>query len=220
MSNYKIIKVPFPVDKIQSMKEAYDQSKSDPGGFAVRYRMPKGMVKMINEKVGAGDDETYGMGLGKAMPMTFLLQPRQYQGVMNAKEKDKSYLLVLSAKQLKQMTGQGLFSNILINAGKEVGKAVLPALVSKASNKIRGKGGDGGEEDYQADVDEESSSEQDMEGGGNGTCEDCEVCPSCQGSGLLPLLAVKALMGKKKKKHGPPPPGFPPKNMPRPLISM
>jgi len=220
MTDYKIAKVPFPIDKAKEIIDSYEKSKDTTGGFSVRYRMPKEMVKLTNEDVGAGVDESYGMGLGKAVKLSMLLQPRQMEGLNNAKGQGKAYNLVLSRKQLKAMKGQGLFSSILSAVAGPIAELAVGAI----KKKIEGKGEDD-TQDYQQEQPEDIAAET---GGrySNEQCimepTDCDICPHCKGSGLIPLLMplLDPIINSLKKQPHPPqrmqgrPP--PPKMQPMP----
>lgn len=222
MTDYKIAKVPFPLEKAKEIIESYDKSKNAPGGFSVRYRMPKEMVKMVNENTGAGADESYGLGLGKAAMLSMLLQGRQMDGLMNAKGQGKAYNLVLSRKQLKAMKGQGLFSSILSAVAGPIAEAAVGAI----ANKIKGKG-----EDDTQDYEEQPEDNIDEVGSRmNEECifepSECDICPHCKGSGLIPLLAplIDPIINSFKKQPRPPqrmqgrPMPPPPKMMPPPRM--
>jgi hypothetical protein len=216
MTSYKIAKVPFPVEKAKEILDSYEKSKNSPGGFSVRYRMPREMVAMVNENVGAGADNTYGLGLGRAERLSLLLQPRQMEGITNAKEKSKAYNLVMSKKQIKAMMGQGLFSSII----SAVAPAVVEAAVGAISKKVKGKGE---ETETQQEQPEDIAMEAEGRGYNIEPLEDFDVCDHCKGSGLIPLLAplLAPLVrpGKKAppprpRMMAPPPPRFMPKNVP------
>lgn len=102
----------MPLEQAKTIMESYQQTRKSPGGMSIRYRMPKVMVARGNETVGAGADESYGMGLGKAMMLPLLMQPRQFAGFENAKKQGKAYNLVLTRAQLDAMKGQGIFKKI------------------------------------------------------------------------------------------------------------
>lgn len=147
MTNYRMIKVPFPVDKAQEIMEQYEACRHSPGGIEIRYRMPKEMVKagsIDGEDVDVSTEELTGMGLGKLMRMPLLVQPRQLTGFKSAKEKGKSYNLVLNRKQLDHMRGQGLFKDIASVIAKIAGpllETVVPGSseeFAKISDKVIG----------------------------------------------------------------------------------
>lgn len=196
MANYRIARCPFPVSKITEIHDVYTSSKGQPGGCAIRYRMPKQMVSMVNEKVSDDDGSgTYGMGLGDSKEMTFLLQPRQFIGLMNAKSKGKSYPLVLSAKQLKSMEGQGIFGS-LFKAGKSVAKSVAKTALKEAgkeaARELTKKALGGAAEESECD-------------------EDCDLCDKCNGSGLLAKQTLSPYPLRRSPKS---------KNLESPRISM
>ena len=115
MPDYKLIKVPFPADKAMEIMNQYEACRKSPGGMEIRYKMASPMVKagsIDGDDFDVESEELVGMGLGKLIKMPFLLQPRQFQGFRSAKEKGKSYNLVLNRKQLDQMRGSGLFKDI------------------------------------------------------------------------------------------------------------
>lgn len=111
-SRYRVVKVPMPLEQAKTIMESYQQTRKSPGGMSIRYRMPKVMVARGNETTGAGADESYGMGLGRAMMLPLLMQPRQFAGFENAKSQGKAYNLVLTKAQLDAMKGQGIFKKI------------------------------------------------------------------------------------------------------------
>jgi hypothetical protein len=139
MSKYKVVKLPFPVSGIEDIKKQYLESKGSPGGMSVRYRMPKQMVQLVGSGDDMGDDETYGMGLGKAKQWMIKLQPRQLTGLNKAKTNGKSYDLVLTKAQLKSMHGSGWFSDLFAPIAKAIAP-VAEALIKPLTGKPRGRG--------------------------------------------------------------------------------
>lgn len=214
MSNYKIAKVPFPVKKGKEIIESFERSKDTAGGMAIRYRMPKEMVAMLNEDVGGGADKSFGMGMGACIKCPFLLQPRQMDGIKNAKEKGKAYNLVLSKKQLQAMKGQGIFSSILSAVAGPLAEVAVGAI----AKKVKGKG-ELAEEgvDFEEGEEADEGGRDDDDGSGIG---ECDICPKCMGSGFLPLLAALPFL-KEPRQQRPPPrmprkPGPPRRRSPSP----